>query len=141
MYNKRVHWNKLMTAVPVRVYRHNALRRDYTQSFTPDPSPRVATKFFDADIRQNVWVPPHDRLKDFHIVDSAVNLSGFIDFTFDFGAEFRTNLARSGQSLRQLVVGGDCVALKVQTSMDTQRVAASLSNFKNARKQPSFNTG
>jgi len=97
-----------------------------------DP-PRVTIKFFDADMMQNVWMSPHDRLKDSLMVDPALNFPILIDYTFDLGAEFRANFARSGQSLRQLVVGGDRVALIVPATMENQRVAPFLS-FKNARK-------
>jgi hypothetical protein len=39
------------------------------------------------------------------MVDPALNSFVLIDYTFDLGAEFRANFVRSGQSLRQLVVG------------------------------------
>src|SRR6516164_5242771 len=83
---------------------------------------------------------PHDRLKDSLMVDPALNFPILIDCTFDLGAQFRANFSRSGQSRGQLVVGGDRVSLIVPVTMENQRVASVLS-FKNARKQPSFDSG
>ena len=88
---------------------------------------------FDADMMQKVWMPLNNRLENSLKVDPAFNFFAFIDSMFDCGAEFRANFARSGQSLRQLVVGGDRVAVIVPATMENQRVAPFLS-FKNARK-------
>ena len=67
---------------------------------------------------QNVWMSPHDRLKDFLLVDPDLSFPVLIDYTFDLGAEFRANFARSGQSLRQLVVGGNRVAIQIPATIE-----------------------
>src|SRR5262245_53606199 len=100
-----------------RVYRHDALRCDYRESFKERPSPRVEINFFDTDMMKNVWMPPHNRLQDSVIIDHALNkFAAFVAF-FNFGAEFRANFARSGQSLRQLVVGRNPGAVIVPATM------------------------
>jgi hypothetical protein len=72
-----------------------------------EPLPRVAIKVFDTDMMKNVWMSPHNRLKDSLIIDPKfLAFVAFIDSAFNFGAEFRANFARRGQRLRQLVIGG-----------------------------------
>jgi len=38
---------------------------------------------------KNVWMSPHNRLKDSLIIDRALKFLAFIEFEFNFGAEFR----------------------------------------------------
>jgi hypothetical protein len=89
-------------------------------------------------MRKNVWMSPHNRLKDSLVMDRAFKkFVAFIEYEFKFGAEFRAKFARCGQSLPQLVIRGNPVSTGNRTvvpgTMENERVSSFL-GFKNARK-------
>jgi Leu/Phe-tRNA-protein transferase len=62
-------------------------------------------KVFYTDMRKNVWMSLHNRLKDSLIIDrSFKKFVAFSEYEFNFGAEFRAKFARCGQSLSQLAI-------------------------------------